>query len=219
MARGKDAEERKKEILDAAERLFVQKGFDNTSTNDILAEVGIARGTLYYHFASKEEILDGVIARMTDGLLAGAKQITKDESIPILERLTKAMISLNVQSPIGLEIMNQVHKPQNALLHQKMQERMLRGVVPILTELEEEGIRQGLFHTDYPVQAAELLMLYSNEAFDALAEQTEEERQLRIRAFIYHAERVLGAREGVLQEAIFGIFRKIEGIQTPPSRP
>ena len=42
----KEAEERKNEILDVAERLFVTKGFDNTSTNDILSEIGIARGTL-----------------------------------------------------------------------------------------------------------------------------------------------------------------------------
>ena len=50
----KEAEERKNEILDVAERLFGEKGFDNTSTNDILEEIGIARGTLYYHFKSKE---------------------------------------------------------------------------------------------------------------------------------------------------------------------
>ena len=53
----KEAEERRNEILDVAERLFGTKGFDNTSTNDILKEIGIARGTLYYHFKSKEDIL------------------------------------------------------------------------------------------------------------------------------------------------------------------
>lgn len=45
----KEAEERRNEILDTAERLFVEKGFDGTSTNDILNDIGIARGTLYYH--------------------------------------------------------------------------------------------------------------------------------------------------------------------------
>ena len=50
----KEAAVRRNEILDAAERLFGTKGFDQTSTNDLLAEVGIARGTLYYHFKSKE---------------------------------------------------------------------------------------------------------------------------------------------------------------------
>ena len=49
----KEAEERRNEILDAADMLFADKGFDNTSTNDILEKVGIARGTLYYHFKSK----------------------------------------------------------------------------------------------------------------------------------------------------------------------
>ena len=62
----KDAKERRNEILDVAERLFCEKGFDNTSTNDILAEIGIARGTLYYHFKSKEDILDAMIERLTN---------------------------------------------------------------------------------------------------------------------------------------------------------
>ena len=45
----KDAKERRNEILDVAERLFCEKGFDNTSTNDILAEIGIARGNALMH--------------------------------------------------------------------------------------------------------------------------------------------------------------------------
>ena len=50
----KEAEERRKEIFDAADELFCQKGFNGTSTNDIIEKVGIARGTLYYHFNSAE---------------------------------------------------------------------------------------------------------------------------------------------------------------------
>ena len=68
----KEAEERREEILDAAEKLFTAKGFDNTSTGDILDAVGIARGTLYYHFKSKEDILDGAIQRITGRLMQAA---------------------------------------------------------------------------------------------------------------------------------------------------
>ena len=76
----KEAEERKKEILDIAEQLFIEKGFDNTSTNDILREIGIARGTLYYYFKSKEEILDAVIDRITNQLVEKSKEIFDQKS-------------------------------------------------------------------------------------------------------------------------------------------
>ena len=63
------------------------KGYDETSTNDILDEIGIARGTLYYHFKSKEAILDAVIMRMVDNMLAEAREIANNRDIPLLDRM------------------------------------------------------------------------------------------------------------------------------------
>lgn len=153
-------EERKNEILDVAERLFGEKGFDNTSTNDILQEIGIARGTLYYHFKSKEDILDAMIERMTEQLLAKASAIAAKEEIPVLQRLTLTIMSLNVNNEVGREVMKQVHRPQNALMHQKMQEKLLKGVNPLMTGLIMEGIEQGLCHTDYPKEAIGILFIW-----------------------------------------------------------
>ena len=84
----KSADERKGEILDVAEQLFAEKGFDNASTNDIIKKIGIARGTLYHHFKSKEEILDAIVERMMNDSIARARAIIKDKTIPIFERLT-----------------------------------------------------------------------------------------------------------------------------------
>lgn len=205
----KEAEERKEEILDAAEKLFATKGFDNTSTGDILDAVGIARGTLYYHFKSKEDILDGVIQRITDKLMQAAGEIVRKKELPVLERLTKAILSLNVESKIGYEIMEQVHRPQNALMHQKMQATLLAGINPILTELVEEGVQQGICHTKYPESMVEMTILYANTAFDELnvAGLTQEQRERKIAGFIYNLERLMGMAEGSLQDAIMAIFR------------
>lgn len=205
----KEAEERKEEILDAAEKLFATKGFDNTSTGDILDAVGIARGTLYYHFKSKKEILDGVIERMTNRLMQDAKEIVQNRELPVLERLTKAIMALNVESKIGYEVMEQVHRPQNALMHQKMQTTLLTGINPILTELVEEGVEQGICHTQYPESVIEMTMLYANTAFDELnmAGISPEQREKKIAGFIYNVERLMGMKEGDLQEAIMEIFR------------
>lgn len=202
----KEAAVRRNEILDAAEQLFVTKGFDKTSTNDILERVGIARGTLYYHFGSKEEILDAIIQRMSETLVKRAAGVAAQKGKPVLERLTEMMLALNVDSELGHEIMAQVHKPQNALMHQKMQEGLLAGIRPLITGLIEEGIAQGLCQTDYPAQAAEMMLLYSNTAFDALAEHSRDEE--KIAAFIYHTERILGMPQDSMREAILPIFRK-----------
>ena len=204
----KAAEERKNEILDAAELLFASKGFDETSTNDIINAVGIARGTLYHHFKSKEEILDAVIDRITGSLMLEAGAIAADRSLPLLDRLTGSIMALNVDSRLGEEVMLQVHKPQNALLHQKMQKQLIGGIVPILTRLIEDGCREGLFRTPYPEEAAEMIMIYSNVAFDEMAELSPEERMRKIQAFICHTERIMGAAEGSLQEPILRIFMK-----------
>ena len=139
----KPAEERKNEILDVAEQLFAEKGFDNASTNDIINRIGIARGTLYHHFGSKEEILDALVERMSREGIARARAIIADKSRPLMERISGAIIALNIESGAGPEVFEQIHKPQNALLHQKMQESLISGVVPLFSELIKEGNEEG----------------------------------------------------------------------------
>ena len=203
----KEAIERGNEILDAAEELFVTKGYDKTSTNDILDRVGIARGTLYYHFKSKEEILNAMIERINDSLIAKAKMIAADTSVPVIDRLVMTIASLNVETDIGHEIIGEVHKPQNALMHQKMQENLTSKMVPILLELAEEGVRQGLFSMKYPAETIEMLVLYSSIAFDDYHEKDSSSMEKKITAFLYNTEKLLGAREGSLQKVMRKLFK------------
>ena len=197
----KTAEERKNEILDVAEQLFVKNGYDNTSTNDIIKVIGIARGTLYHHFASKEEILDATIMRITEQMTAKAALIAKDKNIPLLERVTAVVLSMNVDSDIGQEVLNVIHRPQNALFHQKAQQLSIERIVPIIADLIKEGIEEGLFDTKYPDDAAEMIIVYTNEVF----EQDGNDPQ-KITAFIYHTERILGAKEGSLMAPLMKVF-------------
>lgn len=204
----KEAEERKNEILDVAERLFGTKGFDSTSTTDILNEIGIARGTLYYHFKSKEEILDAMIDRMTNRLIEKAEAIVARKEISVLQRLTMMMLALNVSdSNFHQELLEQVHKPQNALMHQKMERSLLAGINPMITALIKEGIEQGICQTDYPEEVAEMTFLYANTVFDDLMEHSEEERLKKIDAFIYNLERLLKMEQDSMKAAITPIFK------------
>lgn len=202
----KEAEERKNEILDAADELFGQKGFDGTSTGDILEKVGIARGTLYYHFKSKEDIMDALIERYNRQLISAAKTIAEDRSLSVYERIPRTILALNVEHSSGKEIIEQMHKPQNALMHQKTQHAIVRGITPIFAELVNEGIEQGLFYTPFPYESMEMLITYSNTVFDSDWEMTAEERSKRVQAFVYNMERLFGAAEGSLTEQMMQLF-------------
>ncbi len=203
----KDAQERRNEILDAAERLFAAKGFDGTSTNDILEEVGIARGTLYYHFKSKEDILDAMIERLTARLLRDAAKVAGQTEIPVLQRITLTMMAMKVENDLGYEVMDQVHRPQNALLAQKMQEKLLDGINPIITGLIAEGIRQGVCSTEHPAEAVEMMMLYAEITFDSQVERTKKVWEQKVTAFTYNVERLLGMEPGSLREYVEPIFQ------------
>lgn len=202
----KEAAERRNEILDVAEELFVTKGYDKTSTNDILARVGIARGTLYYHFKSKEDILNAMIERINDSLVARARLIASDTSIPVIDRIVMMIAGLQVDSDIGHEIIDQVHKPQNALMHQKMLNNLMEGIVPLIVRLVEEGIRQGIFNLEYPAETVEMLILYSGIVFDNDYDEPGERSDKRIKAFLSNTERLLGAEEGSVQKAMSKLF-------------
>ena len=209
----KEAAERKNEILDAAEELFAARGYEETSTGDILDRVGIARGTLYYHFRSKEEILDALIGRLNQAMIARAEKAAGDRSVPVVERIIRTILCLNPEtggSPIGHEVMEQVHKPQNALMHQKMQQGLLDGVVPVISRLVEEGNAQGIFHTGYPRETTEMLVLYSGVAFASRLGGEPEREARRVRAFIHNTEILLGAESGSLEAPMAGLFPQVK---------
>lgn len=68
--RGLPAHERKNQILDHAQKLFIERGYSATSVEDSLKRSGIAKGTLYHHFSSKEDNMRQLIARTTNQMIA-----------------------------------------------------------------------------------------------------------------------------------------------------
>jgi AcrR family transcriptional regulator len=193
----KDADVRKAEILDAAEELFNSKGYDAATISDIIEKLGVARGTVYYHFKSKEDVMNALIERTSTKLFNAAKAKVEDKSIPVLERLFQTLLALNSTDAHQFELTDEMHKPQNALLHQKNHETMMKGIPPILMEIFEDGIAEGLFSNPYPYETLEMIVAHINAVFDDYADNyTEEELVCRIDAFIFNLERLFGAASG-----------------------
>lgn len=195
MAESKSAEERREEIMDAAAELFSVKGYEETTTTDIMKKVGIAKGTLYYHFASKEEILDAMVERMGRRLIAAAKTCAAMDA-PVYERLFKVMMSLNAGSIGGDDLIEIIHQPRNVLLHEKSRAMVIREAGPVLADLVREGIDEGLFDCEYPEQTVEMIMVYVLVTFDGSEVYKDGRQAERIKGFIALIERLLGAGKG-----------------------
>lgn len=208
----KNADIRKNEIMDAAAQLFFEKGYDSTSTNDILYKVGIARGTLYYHFKSKEDIMDGLIARQVEQIVVDLQKVALDKNIPVFERLTKTILAMNVsgQENGSKAMIEHLHKPQNALMHQKTNQIVMKQIPPILAGIVEDGIAEGLFKTDYPLECMELTFVYLKAIFDdEVFTFTEEQLLARVRVFVFHLEKILGTKQGELH-FLFDLFGEVD---------
>ncbi|GAB6489007.1 TetR family transcriptional regulator [Bacillus sp. UMTAT18] len=194
----KEYEERRKEILETAERLFVTKGYTKTTVNDILKEIGIAKGTFYHYFKSKEEVMDEIIMRIIKEDVAKAKVIVSNPNIPVLEKLFRVLMEQSPKSgDVKDKMIEQFHQPNNAEMHQKSLVQSIIHLSPVLTEILEQGIEEGIFSTSYPQETIELLLSSAQVIFDdGLFQWKPEEMMRRVKAYIKMMEVSVGAKEG-----------------------
>ena len=92
--------QRREEILDAAHTLFTTKGFQPTTMEDILRIVGIAKGTLYYHFPSKEQILRALVLHG-----GGLEALGGEQGVRGVENLLATLSSRTVGAWHGSSLM------------------------------------------------------------------------------------------------------------------
>jgi AcrR family transcriptional regulator len=185
------------EILDAAELLFTQKGYEQTTVNDILDRVEIGKGTFYHYFKSKEGVMAGVIRRIADGLTEKAKVIAANNTIGVQEKMKLILSAVNLSGSPGGAVVEELHRPANARMHQMSIVEAVRGIAPVMAGVVTQGVLEGVYHTTYPLETTEFL-LASNSFFfdDAVFQWKPEELASRVRACVRIIELSLGAAEG-----------------------
>lgn len=194
----KEAEERKNEILNAAEMLFTTKGYNKTTIVDILEIVGIAKGTFYYYFKSKEEVMEAIIKRVVDNDVKIAKQILLNNTLTPVQKIFNIFKAQQPQRNNNKEqLIEQFHFPENAQMHQKSITQSVLSLAPILAEVVKQGNEENIFHTEYPEEVMEFLILSGQKLFDySMFQWSQEELTIKINAFISTMEILLGAEKG-----------------------
>ena len=162
MARNKYPEVTVERILDVSQRLFLEKGYENTTIQDIVDELGgLTKGAVYHHFKSKEEIMDAVGDRMffSNNPFEAVRGRT---DLNGLQKLREA-VRLNQSDEERVRLTAQsVPIAKSPRLLQEMIVSNRKVLTPYFLELIEEGNRDGSMHTAYPREIAELLPLLTS---------------------------------------------------------
>jgi len=150
-------------ILDAAIDLFVKEGFEKTSMDAIALAAGVAKGTLYYHFASKEGIIDAVVERYARTMEARLDAVEADQSLTLVERMEAFS---RVTKEVSAATFSKLHYVRYVDIHQKTSVVIIGRVAPYLARIIEEGNRAGAWRVAHPLEFAEIVSITTHELID-----------------------------------------------------
>lgn len=162
MSRNKYPEETVERILDTAQRLFLEKGYEQTTIQDITDNLGgLTKGAIYHHFKSKEEIIDAVSDRMFFSNNP-FEAVRERKDLNGLQKLREAIrLNQSDQERTNLTIQS-IPVCKNPRLLMEMINSNRKILTPYYQELLEEGNCDGSIHTKYAKEIAELMPLLTS---------------------------------------------------------
>ena len=187
----KKGERRKQDLLNIAYRMFIEKGYENTSVDDIIIEAGIAKGTYYYYFESKEATLEAVIEMMIEKAENIAKAALMNP-VPIPQKLASVVYAFQPNKD-EIVITDVLERKENIVMHDKIGKKIVEVAVPILSDIVREGIAQGIFACTNVEERVKMLLIMSQNMFDYGTYSNKD-----IEVYVDMLEKSLGAKEGTM---------------------
>lgn len=196
--KAKDPEIRKQEIIDSAEALFTEKGYDQTSVTDITDRVGLSHGAFFYYFKSKNDLYRSVIDSAIDRQFREIEQLLEgvgDDPVRKLQVLIDLSMSSQGQSD---KLMEYLHSEGNASIHEDYVCKSEELLVPLVAKIVEQGVKKGLFDVEYPRECVELLLTMFDTLQHRRTSLSPEAYYRKMRALDSIMARSLGISEGTL---------------------
>lgn len=206
----KAPEVRRAELVNCAQGLFLTRGYERTSINDVITAAGVSKGAFYHHFRSKEDLLEAIAARFARESVVFIGRVKADHTLDALSRLNR-LLSLRREWKrehiAELRAMfTTLLRPENAVLYHRILGAVFEVVTPALAQMIAQGEAEGRFHAGDPRVAAETLLGLANGRRALImaalaAAETDPETGVRmiaerIRAEEHIANRVLGLTAG-----------------------
>ena len=192
----KKPEERNSEIIAAACQLFLSKGYDSTTMQDVMCHLGIAKGTIYHYFKSKEELLGAVVDSVAEDEMLRLKKLLENIQGNALQRLEQLIMNGSKHDDHD-DLLEHLHMTSNAGMHIRLLAKVVTMQAPLYAEQFRLGCKEGVFTTDQPLECAEFLLSGIQFLTDrGIYPWTQDQLERRWKAFPKLIENQLSAPEG-----------------------
>lgn len=188
--------ERRSEIVQAARYLFRTKDYENTTMQDVMAYLGIAKGTIYHYFNSKEALLEAVIENIVNTNIERMEYLMRISTGTALEKIKMLVEAGDIRSE-NEDILDSLHRPGNDAMHVRLLAATLIKQAPLYAQLIQQGCAEGVFQTQAPLECAEFILSGIQFLTDVgIYPWTQEDLMRRARAFPILIEQQLKAPAG-----------------------
>ena len=196
----KNPEERRKELIEIAEQLFIKKGYEQTAVSDIVKTAKVAQGTFYYYFKTKEEILDAITDLYITTTVEGMKKIAQEKKLNAIDKLIKIFLFSASFRKNRKSLLQYLHEDKNAYLHLKFERKIPFHTIGPLSYIISQGIQERLFSTKYPEEAARAFIGITAMVLQGIytLEPGSNEYKRKVSATFDFLERILGAQSGII---------------------
>lgn len=183
-------------ILNALQQLIMENKGEVSSVSDIAKQAGIGKGSIYYYFKSKEEILDALVEREYGLVIENCKQTVAQHNLPAMQKMA-LLFQTYLSSSTNNAVDKYMHEPENAFIHQKSLAFILLNLSPVLQEILAQGVAEQVFTCKYPEEYAQFILTQFCFLFDkGIFQWTGEQIFQKLQAFVLFVENALQAPQG-----------------------
>ena len=163
---------RRDDLVGAAVRAFAAHGVSATSVDDIVRAAGVAKGTFYLYFKSREDIVTAVAERLVDGIgyeMDRALAATDRTAAQRIAGIAAAMAHVG-EDAHERELVEALHQPGNASVHDRLSGRIVGRLAPAVAVVIADGIASGEFGAQDPRRAAAFVLACFSALHDLVGE-------------------------------------------------
>jgi AcrR family transcriptional regulator len=199
-------ENKKRELLTIAEKLFLKKGYELTSIDDVLKESGISKGGFYHYFKSKDEILSESINNIIEESIKYLQPIVDDERLNALEKFKLFMIKKSEFQSTKIDYAKLLAKlMQSDITQYKYSLIMSQKMVEPFAKIIEQGVKEGVFAVEYPRETADILIRTVNSVVQSASYDEYINDETKHRRYLLSLRAVIARTLGISQQE-FSIY-------------